>query len=270
MKIYSSKITLSKNDRGIYCLDTSVGCSSGMKDNSKGCYNDCYSAHFAKLYGYDFSTTILRHFTSKQHERNIITEINKASMPFIRIGCSGDPSENWEHCISILKVIANCNKEVVIITRHWTLLTDGQLQYLSTINVCVNTSVSALDKDPYRQVEQYKRLKPYCKAVLRIVSCDFNLDNPEGHRLHKIQATLFANGNTLDTVFRPNKNNPLVVNGVINTSTGLFNGKKCLMSKVNKKTYTGKCSSCHEMCGVNIFSGNNKIPILKQQLIFRK
>lgn len=269
MKTYSNKIALIRNGRGIYSLDTSIGCASGMAANEDGCYNDCYAAKAAKRYGLDFTTTVLRHFKNKQHEREIISQINKASMPFIRIGCSGDPSENWQHCIDVLKVISRCNKEIVIITRHWTLLTNEQLKYLSTINVCINTSVSALDNDPYRQVEQYNRLKPYCKSVLRIVSCDFNIENETGHRLHKIQQQLFSYDHTIDTVFRPSKTNQLVINGVINTSESLFNGTKALISKYNRKTYTGKCSGCHEMCGVNIIPGN-KQPLLKQQKIFRK
>lgn len=270
MKTYSHIISLVKNSRGIYGLDTSVGCASGMQKSEGGCYNDCYSAKAAERYGYDFSTTVLRNFKNRKHEIEILNSINKACMPFIRIGCSGDPSENWEHCIDILKVISRCNKEIVIITRHWALLTDEQLEFLSTINICINTSVSALDNDPYRQVEQYSRIKPYCKSILRIVSCDFNLNTEEGHRLHKIQASLFQYEHTLDTVFRPSKSNPLVAHGIINVTKGNFNGNEQLMSKHNRKTFTGKCSNCHEMCGINIDKRGNKTPILKQQLMFKK
>jgi len=175
-------------------------------------------------------------------------------MPFIRIGASGDPSENWEHTINVLKVISKCNIEIVIITRHWTLLADEQLQYLSTKNICINTSVSALDKPEMleRSLEQYNRIKSYCKSVLRIVSCDFNLKNETGKQLAIIQDVLFKNESTLDTVFRPSKKNKFITQGIINVKNEVFNGKKTLASKFNRKTYMGKCGSCKEMCGVNI------------------
>lgn len=254
MRQYSDKISLTKNSRGIYSLDTSIGCASGMANEVGGCYHDCYAAKSAKLYGYDFSQTVLRHFENEYHKRTIVNQINRIPLDFVRIGTSGDPSEDWEHTINILKGIDKCNKEIVIITRHWTLLTDEHLQYLSTINICVNTSVSALDKDEVREtcVEQYNRLKPYCKSILRIVSCDFNLENETGNRLSIIQHNLFKNESTLDTVLRVNKRNKWVTDGVINIAESEFLGKKCHISKFNRKTYFGKCSTCHEMCGLNI------------------
>jgi hypothetical protein len=197
-------------------------------------------------------------------------------LDFIRIGTSGDPSENWEHTIKILKGIDRCNKEIVIITKHWTSLKDEDLKYLSTINICINTSVSALDKPHLLSncIEQYSRLKPYCKSILRIVSCSFNLENKTGHRLAKVQEELFKNDSTLDTVLRVNKRNDLVKNGIINVEQTTFLGKKSLVSKFNRSTYFGKCSTCHEMCGLNIIPENKLYPtkrgITKQMLLFRK
>lgn len=275
MKPYSNKISLVRNGRGVYCIDTTMGCSSGMQNSIGGCYNDCYAAKTAKRYGHDFNKTILRYFENNGHKREILAQINYVKMPFIRIGCSGDPSENWGHTLNILKVISKCNIEIVIITRHWTLLTDKQLEYLSTINICINTSISALDSEILREscLTQFERVKKYCKSVLRIVSCDFNLENATGHKLFQIQKELFKNVPTLDTVFRPSKKNQLVINGVINTKEEVFNGKKQLASKFNRKTYMGKCSTCQEMCGVNINSENeypNKRPLTKQLKIFQK
>lgn len=254
MRQYSNQIALIKNQRGIYCIDTSIGCASGMSYTEGGCYNDCYAAKSAKTYGYDFSKTTLRYFKSLKHQREIVTQINKVKLPFVRIGCSGDPSENWEHCISILKIISRSVKEIVIITKHWNNLTDDQLNYISKINVCINTSVSALDNPELlnNSLIQYNRLKAYCSSVLRIVSCDFNLDNDIGHQLHIIQKSLFLNENTIDTIFRPSKKNQLIVNNIINSKVGVFNGSKQLMSKYNKKTYSGKCSTCQEMCGITL------------------
>ena len=262
MRQYSDKIALIKNSRGIYSLDTSIGCTSGMENEKVGCYNDCYAAKSAKLYGYDFSKTVLRNFKSKRHELEILIQISKIPLDFVRIGTSGDPSENWEHTIKILKVISKVDKEIVIITKHWTNLNIEQLQFLTTINVCINTSVSALDKKELikNAIEQYKLIKKYCRSVLRIVSADFNLANETGLKLSKIQDYLFKNEDTLDTVLRVNKNNKLVQSGIINVKESKFLGKKATISKFNKKTYFGKCSSCIEMCGVKMKNENYDYP----------
>jgi hypothetical protein len=270
MKQYSGKISLVKNSRGIYCLDTTMGCSSGMAETINGCYGDCYAAKSAKTYGFDFSKTVLRSFENEAHRKETIKQINNSKLEFIRIGCSGDPSENWEHTISILDKIKNCNKEIVIITKHWVNLTQQQIEFFSSVNVCFNTSVSALDKPERLQnsIEQHSRIKPFCKSILRAVSCNFNLENKEGKRLAKIQDNIFKHGNILDTVFRPNKNNRLVTDGIINVSNGVFNSNKQLMSKFNRKTYTGKCSSCKEMCGARMGEFEHKIPLTKQIKLF--
>lgn len=276
MREYSNTISLTKNSRGIYSLDPSIGCSSGLANEKGGCYNDCYAAKSSKLYGYDFSKTVLRSFQNEKHRKLIVNQINKVKLDFVRMGTSGDPSENWEHTINILKGIDKCNKEIVIITKHWTNLNTEQMQYLSTINVCINTSVSALDKEHiYKNgLDQYNKLKYYCKSILRIVSADFNLNNETGHRLAKLQNALFRNDDALDTVLRVNKRNDLIKSGVINVKETTFLGKKALVSKFNRSTYFGKCSTCHEMCGINIKTKDKKYPnkrgIVKQLSIFKQ
>lgn len=254
MREYSSKISLTKNSRGIYSLDTSIGCSSGMANETGGCFGDCYAAKSAKLYGYDFSKTVYRYFENEKHRRQILAKINKVTLDFIRIGTSGDPSEDWQHTLSVIKDISTCNKQIVIITKHWTLLSDEQLNFLTNLNICINTSVSALDKPEIinRCLYQFERIKKYCKSVLRIVSCDFNLENETGLQLSILQKSLFTYSPTLDTVLRLNKNNLLIKKGVINVKKATFLGKNALISKLNNSTYFGKCSNCHEMCGVNI------------------
>jgi len=271
MREYKPIITLTHNARGVYSLDTSIGCASGLRDNKRGCYNDCYAAKSAKHYGYDFSKTVLRYFTDKRHERKIINQINRIKLDFVRIGTSGDPSEYWQHTINILKVIRNVNKQIVIITKHWTNLTDDHLQFLSTINVCINTSVSALDEPGLliNSLAQYHRLKPFCKSVLRIVSADFNLQNPTGAKLANLQHSLFKNEGTIDTVLRVNKNNPLVKDGVINVTQSTFLGKKAIISKLNKSTYFGGCATCHEMCGMNVKTNYPDKIVNKQLTLFK-
>lgn len=254
MREYSSKIALIKNARGVYSLDTSIGCASGMANESGGCYHDCYAAKSSKLYGYDFGKTVLRSFADERHRRQTVRQINNIPLPFVRIGTSGDPSEDWEHTVDIIRAIATCNKEIVIITKHWNNLTDWHLAFFNSINICVNTSTSALDKHGLLMngLEQYHRLKPYCKSVLRIVTCDFDTSNELGRRYHELQETLLANDGILETVLRVGKNNPLVRDGVIKVSKENFLGKNVLASKRKKSTYFSSCGNCREMCGVNI------------------
>lgn len=264
MKQYKSIISLSKNERGIWDLDTIKGCKSGLLENPKGCYNDCYAFKTAKRYGIDFSQSIERHFENETHRNLIVKQIEKIDMPFIRIGCSGDASENWEHTINIIKQIKensqlslfdiSSKKQIVIITRHWNTLTDEQLIELSKYNICINTSVSALDNEHLisKSINEYIRLKPYCKSILRVVSCDFNELNSIGKQKAEIQRKLFKNENVIDTVFRPSSKNEFVVNEIINVKKMGFMKSKALVSKFNKKTYLGKCNTCLEMCGLTI------------------
>lgn len=269
MKNYLPYITISKNGRGIWDMDVSKGCHSGMQESANGCYGDCYAHRSAKIRGYDFNVTIMRYFKNIAHERRVIKQINSADMPFIRIGCSGDPSEDWTHAFNMLRKIKKCNKEIVIITKHWTKIPEELLHELRDLKICINTSISALDSDVQIAVRlnEYNRLKEYCKSVLRIVSCDFNKENGTGLKLSLIQDWLFKNENIIDTVFRPSIGNPLINNKVINTTVSKFMSGKQLMSKFNRKTYIGKCDSCVEKCGVFNESIRRK-PYLQQMPLF--
>jgi hypothetical protein len=264
MKTYKNTISLSKNGRGIWDLDTIKGCESGMLENSKGCYNDCYSFKIANRYGIDFKQSIRRGFLDELHRQSIIKQIEKIDMPFIRIGCSGDPSEDWEHTINIIKQIRDnsqltlfdisSKKQIVIITRHWKKLTDLQLIEIKKYNICINTSVSALDSQRLidNSLTEYERIKPYCKSILRVITCDFNENNEIGKQMAEIQRKLIKNKGFIDTVFRPSKNNKFITYGIINVKKMGFMKSKTLVSKFNKKAFLGKCENCLEMCGLNI------------------
>lgn len=261
MKTYKSIITLNCNSRGVYSLDPVMGCYSGTKDNKNGCYNDCYAVKAARIHGYDFSKIVLRNFENESHRNTIIRQIDRIPLPFVRMGTMGDPSENWGHTLRVCRDIQETqlrlfdrSKQIVIITKHWANLTDRQLIQIERYNICINTSVSALDNFDTLEngLLQFERVKPYCKSILRIVSANFNLENTKGLVLSEIQEDLFKRAQTLDTVLRVNKHNPLVKDGVIKITESKFLGKKQYISKYNRKTYLGHCSKCKEMCGVNI------------------
>ena len=225
-----------------------------MANEAGGCFNDCYAAKASKLYGYDFGKTVLRYFSSEAHRRATVRKIDRIPLDFVRMGTSGDPSENWDHTVKILRQIDKCNKEIVIIAKHWTNLTDSQLAYLGTINVCVNTSTSALDKPHLIEnaVSQYGRLKPFCKSALRVVTANFNQEKEHGRALLAKQNELLKMDGVIDTVLRVNKNNPLLKSGLIIAKNTQFLGKNTLASKWKNGTYFGKCGTCHEQCGLNV------------------
>jgi hypothetical protein len=264
VKTYKETITLNKNNRGCYILDTVKGCSGGVQHGGRGCYGDCYAKNIADRYGFDFCKLKNRNLENKTdqfylfgleditHTDKIIHQIKAADMPFIRIGEMGDPSEDWEHTIDICNAVSLAGKPIVIITKHWKIIPDKLLNKIHRLKLCINTSISALDNDVEIQhrLNQFYRLKNYCNSVLRIVSCDFNKDNPEGAGREVLQEELFKHNKHIDTVFRPSKNNPFVLRGVINTKKVKFLNSTVLASLHNEETYFGKCQDCPDMCGI--------------------
>lgn len=265
MKSFNSRITLNKNSRGCYILDTVKGCSVCGASKPLGCYDDCYAKKIASRYGLDFTRPVSRgfdhdnqiklfDFTNGRHIVEIIKEIKKIAMPFVRIGEMGDPSENWEHTIRVCEVISEAGKPIVIITKHWKTLTNEMLERLSLMNICINTSISALDSVDERiyRLEQYRVIKKYCKSILRVVSCDFNSNNPRGRELSKIQDELLENRNIIETVFRPSAQNKLVTNGIVVVKKTKFLRSTCLASIRDESLYLGRCETCPDMCGVHL------------------
>lgn len=266
MKTYKEDITLNKNSRGCYILDTVKGCPAGALNEGKGCYGDCYAKNIATRYGFDFEQVRERRFNNetdqiylfglsdKTHTNKIIKEIAASDMPFVRIGEMGDPSLAWDHTIKVCSEIAGAGKPIVIITKHWKNIPVRLLGEISKLDICINTSVSALDnhKELEHRLRQFENLKKYCHSVLRIVSCDFNREHHDGLDRAIIQEELFKIGgeDVIETVFRPSPTNHFVVKKIINTSKVRFLRKDTLASVYNKKTYFGMCSTCPDMCGI--------------------
>lgn len=263
MKLFKEKITFNKNNRGCYIIDTVKGCSVCSENKTNGCYDNCYAKNIASRYGFNFSKPVKRDFyydknqlylfgLNINHANSIIKEIKNIDMPFVRIGEMGDPSEDWKHTIDICKIISESKKQIVIITKHLKRIPNNLLKDIRKLNICINTSVSALDdclEIEYR-LYQYNRLKNHCNSVLRIVSCDFNKNNKEGNIRSEIQNELFKNDKTIDTIFRPSTNNRLVKNKIINIKKVKFLKSYVTASVFNKKTYFGNCKKCKDKCGI--------------------
>ena len=61
MAKFTNKLTLSKNGKGVYSLDTVVGCEFGIKKyGDRGCYGLCYARKIANFRGFDFSKSVIR------------------------------------------------------------------------------------------------------------------------------------------------------------------------------------------------------------------
>lgn len=252
MREYSNTITLTKNIRGVYSLDTILGCSNVTNKNKNGCYDDCYAARYARKYGYDFSKPKLRFFKDEKHAASIVRKINKLDVDFIRVGTSGDPSINWAHTIGILEQLEGIKKTIVIITKHWNELKPDELRRLSYLNVCVNTSISVLDGDflEYR-IGQYLKLEKWCtNSVLRIVTFNFNTENRKGFYYNSLQNDLLSEYKVLETAFRCSPKNKYVESGIIKRDNSIkFLGKKCGFSKRSDSIHIGLCIDCLDKCG---------------------
>ena len=271
MKEYKGAITLIKNSRGCYILDTVKGCTAGSLYEGKGCYGDCYAKNIADRYGFDFLKVKTRKFeenddqfymlgfTDDTHKNQIIKIIKSADMPFIRIGEMGDPSLAWAHTLTVCEQLAGAmsesGKKMVIITKHWKAIPEKDLKRVQGLDLCINTSVSALDNhtDLEYRLKQFERLKNVCNSVLRIVSCDFNRENADGNDRAIVQEELFKIGGAgcIDTVFRPSKNNHFVSKNIIKTKSVRFMRSKVLASVYNENTYRGMCDlNCPDLCGI--------------------
>ena len=210
MRTYSDKITLVKNSRGVWDMDTIKGCRYGTETSEKGCYDSCYAVRLAKRSGINFSKSVKRYFTNDTHVNKTINQLKDLDMPFVRIGTNGDPSEDWYHTFDIINKIKPANQNIVIITKHWNPIHYSLLDDLK--GIYVNTSISALDSkwQIQHRLDEYERLKPFCYSILRVNTCKFNLNDPIGKIFNHMQSKLLDNENVLDNILRFCKDHDLV------------------------------------------------------------
>ncbi len=266
MKTYLDKITLNKNGRGCYIPDTVKGCWVCGTEKPRGCYGNCYALQIARRYKFDFARTVERSFekdcdqlylfdtSDQEHIGQIIHQLKNIDMPFVRIGEMGDPSYGWEHTVNVCEIISIAKVPIVIATKHWETISDELLQRLGKLDICINTSISALDneREIKHRLEQYERIKSYCHSVLRVVTCDFNLQNKEGVEKARLQNELLAKNSTLETVFRPDKDNLYIRSELILAERVEFLGSTVLASMRDKTTFFGYCKDCPDMCGISL------------------
>lgn len=193
---------------------------------------------------YNFRNLVYRDFIDEEHIKNIWKRISK--IEFVRLWTMCDPSSDWEHTIKIIEKIRPYINNIVVITKHWTKLSEEQMKKLEWI--CINTSISALDspqKIEYR-ISMYRKLKAYCNSILRVNTCDF-IDE----RLKKLQNFLLSQEKVIDNILRIPKNHELVINWIIKVEPIEFiNWKSVYASVYNKNAYFWNCYDCPDKCGI--------------------
>ena len=255
MRSFSNKISISKNSRGVFSLDTIMGCPQGFSNldlfgYNNGCYNECYAGKYSKIYGYDFSKAVKRDFLNDAH-LNIIRKKLK-SLEYIRIGTSGDPSHDWDHTFKVLYNICDYVKNIVIVTRHWNNIPSKYFDFIKEYSIIFNSSISVLDSEKLYNncLKQYNVLSSITKSYLRVVSCEFNVYKRQGFILHNKQLRLLKNKNVIETVLRLSKNSHYIESGLIIAKNVFFLKNEVLVSIRNDKIYFGSCENCKQKCGV--------------------
>jgi hypothetical protein len=252
-RLYANGLTATVNNKGVMDVDTVKGCALGMKAYPlRGCYGDCYAARTAAFRGFDFSVSVNRRFSDREHLATVRRILNKHSAGWFRVGVSGDPSHDWAHTVHVLKYLWPTGKIPVIVTKHWLKLTDEQIHYLRHMGAVVHTSTSGMDTEDevVERLGEFRRLvKAGIKSLLRVVSCSFG-DSEWGRGCLAKQKHIIASGTTIDTPFRPSVNHPRVLSGEIFTEvrSDSVGGKRVSLSSPG--AYLGKCSDCPDQCGV--------------------
>jgi hypothetical protein len=268
-KQFSPTLTASVNSKGVLDIDTVKGCTSGMKAYPDGgCYNLCYAAKLAKLYGYDFSKSISRgygieNYNSKQILLSFVGEVGSVqiarlvkrhTLEWFRIGTMGDPCHDWDMTLSVCRWLTVFNKAPVIVTKHWITLTDEQLVAFSDCGAVFNTSISALDNpaEIRHRMKQFNRIKEHSiKSILRIVSCKFG-DTTWGREKSKDQADLFKNIPHIDNPLRIPATDKRVLSGDIIAGRFEDLNSKVSVSVAHEDAYFGHCNDCPDQCGLNL------------------
>jgi hypothetical protein len=253
MRRYKSILTASENRKGVLDVDTVKGCSSGLcAYPDGGCYGECYAAKTAKLYGIDFTKSISRK-PSRRHFVDTFYTVKNHSASWYRIGTAGDPCHDWGNTLTVCEMLKDTGKTPVIITKHWTTISDSQLERFLSINAVFNTSVSGMDTEDElkHRISQIKRIKQAGgKSICRIVSCQYG-ESHWARECKQKQDYLFNLHPVIDNPLRCGKNNVHVLDGdIIITKKRQSIGGGKWVSVNSEDVYLGVCANCPDQCGV--------------------
>lgn len=272
MRPYGDMLTIDVNQKGVLDVDVVKGCTSGIAAHGeKGCYQACYAASIARFRGIDFSRAVVRKVRTRAQARMIERAVKAAPLGFFRIGTMGDPCHAWEETVRTVEWLAPYAIPVII-TKHWRRAADDHLERLVKCGAIINTSVSALDSGAHlaRRLSEITR---YALAggtsVARVVSCDFNTDDPVGAGMDRVQQRLFALRPVIDNPLRVPSTHHLVQAGVIRLrKVKDLTAVRTISISADSPTYLGHCSGCTDLCGAGLLEKPDVRPASPQHHLF--
>lgn len=272
MRPYGNLLTVDINQKGVLDVDVVKGCTAGIAAHGeKGCYQACYAATIAKFRGIDFSRAVVRKVRTKAQAIMIERAVKASPLGFFRIGTMGDPCHAWEETVSTVEWLAP-HAIPVIITKHWRVAKDAQLERLVACGAIINTSVSALDSEAHlarRVAEIHRYAAMGGPSVARVVSCDFNTDDPLGAQMDRVQRRLFAMRPMIDNPLRVPSTHHLVQAGIIRLrKVKDLESVRTISIAPDSITYLGHCSCCTDLCGAGLLDGPDVRPQPNQKPLF--
>ena len=252
LRRYGRWLTAALNAKGVMDVDSVKGCTLGMQAYpERGCYGDCYARTIAAYRGFDFTVSVCRNFCGREHLATIRRILNANEATWYRVGTHGDPSHDWAHTMHVCKYLWPTGKVPVLVTKHWNVLSDDQLERLRKWGAVVNTSVSGMDTDAelahrLREVERVREAG--VRSVCRVVTCDFG-DSEWARSCAEKQEQLLSVSPVIDNPFRPSKTHPRVLNGDIRTVRRIDSIGGTHVSLHSPSAYLGRCGECPDQCG---------------------
>jgi hypothetical protein len=275
---YGHILTVVENRKGVLDVDTVKGCALGMAAYPEGgCYGECYAYKNAVRYGIDFTKSISRKLSGREHCATVRRIMNHFSSTWYRIGTAGDPCHDWDNTVTVCKALWHSKKTPVIITKHWLTLTDEQIGKLKRSGAVVNTSTSGLDTDEEtnHRVGQIERLRAAgIKSVNRVVTCQYG-SSEWARSCKEKQDYLLSIRPIIDNPLRASKTNQRVISGdiILTQKQDAVGGGK-LISLHKPGIFLERCEKCPDQCGVDISTLRSKKEEAKmtqvQMGLFRK
>ena len=272
LRPYGTMLTVDVNGKGVLDVDTVKGCTAGIAAHgAAGCYQACYAATIAKFRGIDFSRAVVRKVQSRAQAEMIERAVKSAPNGFFRIGTMGDPCHAWEETVRTVEWLAPYAVPVII-TKHWKRANDGQLRRLVDCGAIVNTSVSAIDGAAHleRRLAEIRRYADLGGAsVARVVSCDFNTDDPVGKKMDRVQQRLFALRPMIDNPLRIPSTHYLAQSGLVRLrKVKDLTAVRTISISPESRTYLGHCSGCTDLCGAGLLDKPDVRPASPQRSMF--
>lgn len=249
---YSDLLTADVNAKGVLDVDTVKGCTAGMRNRPRGCYDACYAASIARFRGLDFTRAVSRRVHSHAQAIEIESAVRAAPLGFFRVGTMGDPSHDWPLTVETIEWLAPYATPVVV-TKHWRVASDEEISRLVDCGAVLHTSVSALDTSvelSHRMHEIARYAGSGGASFARIVSCAFNPDLAEGRRLAAIQDKIFELPLVIDNPLRIPRTHYLVASGLVRVEDVKDLNSTRPISLANRGSYLGHCAQCPDVCGI--------------------